>query len=321
MLDSIEQAVMMSISHFLETRHHVEDLELCIVVSESRMRFITSDDPAIHTNRYHIQKLRHDAFGLSSSGAMLFLPLTPALAFLAFDGNVYFAPDRRVNIVTLERDAEVSAINELQILHARQNIYYGDAATGETLVADVRRFVSKRPEVWTELIYFKKTGETNEGEKYERVEALNFDGSGEHVTFVEVSPSPGVVRTGTGAGTVRPDDPILHREGIRPPSFAIDRRSYVTNTRNSSRTTLYPDFGSRIEEIAHRALSPSHDILSHRPTIKPCLWPAHPGARDVRHQHSLCTQARYLPHAQGGDGSHQGWKLDYLSLGRGRNIS
>lgn len=89
------------------------------------------------------------------------------------------------------------------MLHARQYIYYGDAATGETLVADVRRFVSKRPEVWTELIYFKKTGETDEGEKYERVEALNFDGSGErnlrsHGTCaaqpvgwaVQVSPSP-----------------------------------------------------------------------------------------------------------------------------------
>ncbi|RVG83979.1 DUF4238 domain-containing protein [Sinorhizobium meliloti] len=233
--ESIEQVVFMSIRHFLEMREHVQDLEHCLIVNQSRLRFITSDDPAIHTNRYHIQKLRHDSFGFSSAGAMLFLPLTPTLAFLAFDPNVYVIPDRRGAVATVKRDSEVSAINELQILHARQNIYYGDAATGEIVEADFRRLSGGRPTVWTELMYFEKTGETEEGAKYDRVQSMNLDGRGDYMTFVQmahVQPSqwpgliryrlrPRVVHTGTGAGTVRPDHPVLRGVGIPRPSFPL----------------------------------------------------------------------------------------------------
>ncbi|TWA24752.1 uncharacterized protein DUF4238 [Sinorhizobium medicae] len=233
-LASVEEAVIMSIGHFLETRDYIADLELCLIVNESRLSFVTSDDPAILTNRYHIQKLHHDAFGFSSAGAMIFLPLTPTLAFLAFDGNVYVAPERRGNLIIVKHDAEVTAINELQVLHARQNIYYGDAVTGERLVADFRRLAEKRPTIWTELIYFKKVGETKDGERYERVDALNFDNSEQFVSLVQmahVQPSqwgrvlryrlrPRVVDTGTGAGVVRPNHPVLTEE-IRPTRFAL----------------------------------------------------------------------------------------------------
>jgi hypothetical protein len=226
MLAKVDAAVMMAVRHFVDSREHVSDLETCLILNEARRPFITSDDPAIHTNRFHFQQLRKDSFGLGSAGAMFFLPLTPKLAFMAFDGNVYVRATRQGNTIVIRRDDEVSAINELQLLHARQNLYYGDAATGETLVTEFRRHASRRPKVWHEFDYFEKVGESDNGEIYERVEAMTLEAERQFITNmrpVHVQPSrwtgllkyrlqPRFVDTGTGLGCIRPNHPILRRK-------------------------------------------------------------------------------------------------------------
>jgi hypothetical protein len=225
MLPNFDAAVMMAIHHFVKMRKHVSDLETCLILNEARHQFITSDDPAIHINRFHFQKLRKDSFGLGSAGAMLFLPLTPKLAFMAFDGNVYVLPGRHGNTIVIRRDDEVSALNELQLLHARQNLYYRDATTGATLVTEFRRHAARRPKVWHEFIYFEKVGESDEGDVYERAEAMTLEGERQFISNmrpVHVQPSrwtgllkyrlrPRFVDTGTGAGCIRPNHPMLER--------------------------------------------------------------------------------------------------------------
>ncbi|MDW9440998.1 DUF4238 domain-containing protein [Sinorhizobium meliloti] len=234
MLNNVGEAVNMSISHFLKMRKHVADLDVCILLNKSRRRFVTSDDPAIHTNRFHFQRLKSESFGFSSAGAILFLPLTPTLGFMAFDGNVYIAEGRRGNVVTVIRDAEITALNELQMLHARQNIYYGDAATGRVVASEFPQFSRNRPEDWTRLTYFEKVGESERHERYGQVDALTIAPGKEHITalqMVHVRPSrwsdvlkfrlrPRTVDTGSGAGVVRPDHPVLvemaARRAVRP---------------------------------------------------------------------------------------------------------
>jgi hypothetical protein len=224
-LANVDAAVRMAVRIFVDMREHVRDLETCLILNEARRQFITSDDPAIHTNRFHFQQLRTNWFGFGSAGAMFFLPLTPKLAFMAFDNNVYVRPTRQGNTIVTSRDDEVSAINELQLLHARQNLYYGDAATGETLMTEFRRHASRRPEVWHEFTYFEKMGESDKGEEYERVEAMTLEGGRQFISNtrpVHVQPSrwtgllekrlrPRFVDTGTGLGYIRPNHPILRK--------------------------------------------------------------------------------------------------------------
>jgi Protein of unknown function (DUF4238) len=95
MLESREGAIVMAMRHFVKTRKDIADLDTCLIVNKAPRQFITSDDPAIHTNRFHFQRLKSGGFGFASAGAMFFLPLSPRLAFMAFDGNVYIAPDRQ----------------------------------------------------------------------------------------------------------------------------------------------------------------------------------------------------------------------------------
>jgi hypothetical protein len=218
MLKNHQEAIDMAMHHCVKTREDVADLDTCLIVNKTRHEFITSDDPAIQTNRFHFQKLKRSGFGFASAGVMFFLPLSPRLAFIAFDGNVYVAPDRQGNTVTIKRDDEVAAINELQLLHARQNLYYADAATGQLLATEFRRHAASRPKVWHKFTYFQKVGETSKGKSFERVNEIAFGTGREFLTAFQMEhahPSrwtgllkyrlrPRFVDTGTGAGCIRP---------------------------------------------------------------------------------------------------------------------
>jgi Protein of unknown function (DUF4238) len=217
---NVDDAVIMAINHFVKTREYVRGLETCLIINEAHRRFITSDDPAIHTNRFHFQRLRRDSFGLTSAGAMFFFPLTPKLAFMAFDANVYLVPNRQGNAVVIGRDDEIFALNELQLLHARQNLYYADAATGEILVTEFRKHAARRPTVWNKFIYFEGVGELGGVQRFRRVETMTLEHGRHNLTAVQavhVRPSrwtgllkyrlrPRFVNKGTGAGCIRPPD-------------------------------------------------------------------------------------------------------------------
>lgn len=219
MVDDVDQAVLMAVRQFIRSKDHVNDLDACLIANETRQEFITSDDPAIHTNRFHFQRLRKNSFGLGSSGAMLLLPLTPKLEFVAFDGNVYLIPERQDNFVAIRRVEEISAFNELQLLNARENLYYSEQETGAALVAEFKRCEAQRPRVWNAIDYFEKTDDTKHAEHFEKVEAMSLEPGREFlVAFhqIHVRPSrwtgilkprlrPKVVDTGTGGGVIRPD--------------------------------------------------------------------------------------------------------------------
>jgi hypothetical protein len=222
MFSYIGEAVVAAIGHFLKTRHHVNDLETCLIVNKSRKEFVTSDDPVIHTNRFHFQKT-NIPFGLSSSGALFFLPLTPRIIFAMYDSNIYYAPNKNNNIVETNRDDEVSILNELQFLHARQNLYFSDPAIGSELAADYKKYAPSRPAAWNKTSYFEKVSNEGGRERFARADVLAPAPGREFLTVVEqvhVKPSrwtrlfnyrirPQFVDTGTAAGIVRPNHPAL----------------------------------------------------------------------------------------------------------------
>ncbi|MBG0801254.1 DUF4238 domain-containing protein [Methylocystis sp. H4A] len=234
---TLEAAMRMAIAAFPKAAKSVSDLDACIVVNETAHEFITSDDPAIHSNRFHFQRLQRDGFGLGSAGAMLFLPLAPKLYFMAFDKGVYRVPERRGNLVTVRSADEVASFNELQHLHARENLYYSGAATGEGLPAEFKKFAGRRPAEWHVLRYLEKIGESTHGEHFISAESLALEPGREFISMfhqVHVRPNrwpdllkyrlrPKFVETGTGAGCIRPTSPAFPEWKIRQTILARKR--------------------------------------------------------------------------------------------------
>lgn len=73
----IRDAVLMAMQTFAEEMKVIDDLKVCLLKNTTEFPFITSDDPAILTNRWFQSDKRHrgSAFGLGSSGALAILPL------------------------------------------------------------------------------------------------------------------------------------------------------------------------------------------------------------------------------------------------------
>lgn len=123
----LKEAVQQSMRTFFNTKNIVNDLKVCIFRNETNTSFITSDDPAVLTNRWHLldRKAGFQSFGLGSAGNLLVLPLTPKLLMLAYDADVYHVPNIR-QWVQLKNSFDIDSFNYLQILHCRANLYTED---------------------------------------------------------------------------------------------------------------------------------------------------------------------------------------------------
>ncbi len=120
----LKEAVQQSMRTFFNIKNIVDDLKVCIFRNNTKTSFITSDDPAVLTNRWHLldQKAGFQSFGLGSAGSLLVLPLTPKLLMLAYDADVYHVPNIK-QCVRIKNSLDVDAFNYLQILHCRANLY------------------------------------------------------------------------------------------------------------------------------------------------------------------------------------------------------
>ena len=179
------------IGTFANTKGEIEDLEICILLNATTQPLVTSDDPSVLTNRVHLQRLKEDNFGLISSGAMLYLPLTPRFALLCYDGDAYSLPNRKNGVVSFRKEEDAIAVNALQYLNARENIYFSAwASLAEVRSAfkavEPRRLVS-RSRFWIGV----PTGETAGAEFYRRATPEEVESPiPKIVSFSPMFPSP-----------------------------------------------------------------------------------------------------------------------------------
>lgn len=120
----VKEVVHKVIQSILKNRHLIHDLKVCILKNNTKTDFITSDHPAVLTNRWYFlnKKVQFRSFGLQSSGALFILPLTPRIIMLAYDKDVYSIANIK-GWVQLKNRYDIDAFNYLQLLNCRANIY------------------------------------------------------------------------------------------------------------------------------------------------------------------------------------------------------
>jgi len=86
----IREAVQIAMKTFAQSMGVVSDLKGCMVRNCSDTPFVTSDDPAVLTNRWYpcSPKTKGSSFGLQASGDVLLLPLSPTVLFIAYDNGL-----------------------------------------------------------------------------------------------------------------------------------------------------------------------------------------------------------------------------------------
>lgn len=129
----IKEAVMMAVKTFADSMRVIDDLKFCLIKNETKYPFITSDNPAVLTNKWHLEdrRTRVQSFGLQSAGALTMLPLSPKLLLLGYDGNVYSVPHSD-GVVSVKNEQDIMAFNQHQFLNCRVNVFLKDA--GQALI-------------------------------------------------------------------------------------------------------------------------------------------------------------------------------------------
>lgn len=120
----MKEAVQASIRRSSQYIDALSDLKVCLLYNKTALGFITSDDPAVHTNRWYLQDERTKgmSYGLYSAGSLLLLPVTDKILMLGYDGHVYNIPHKH-GWINVTNPADVKAINEHQMLKCRANLF------------------------------------------------------------------------------------------------------------------------------------------------------------------------------------------------------
>lgn len=141
----IRQAVQLAMRTYAESMIAIDDLKVCLIRNRTRVPFVTSDDPAVLTNRWYIEdpRISGRSFGLQASGLLALLPLTPRILCLAYDGDVYSVAHER-GWADVRRDHDVRFLNQHQILNCFANLYLHDLAYADGLEAQVEAAKSRR---------------------------------------------------------------------------------------------------------------------------------------------------------------------------------
>lgn len=151
--DVMREAVQAAMLHYASSMAIVDDLKICLVRNETALPFFTSDNPAVLANRWHQRapRTRGRSFGVATAGAIFFLPLSPKLLCLLYDGDVYTIPKSRGWVIT-RKPADVRLLNEHQILNCLANLYFHDWSDRDAIAAQVASSVPRRPKVTQEVM-------------------------------------------------------------------------------------------------------------------------------------------------------------------------
>lgn len=160
--EAMREAVQVAMMYYASSMSIVDDLKVCLVRNETASPFFTSDNPAVLANRWHQRDARTKgrSFGAGNSGAIFFLPLSPELLCLLYDGDVYSVSNDGGWVIT-RKPTDVRMLNEHQILNCAANLYFRDWATRDVVAAEVARSAPARPKAPLEAIT-AVLGETTE---------------------------------------------------------------------------------------------------------------------------------------------------------------
>lgn len=165
--EMIKSAVQSAMLHYANSMEIVNDLKLCVCRNKTDVPFVTSDNPAILTNRLLLQRPQpmYRGFGAKTAGAVFFLPLTPSLLAILYDGDVYslIHNSRQIEIT---RQADINAINQLQFMSCAANIYFKSWDGHQKTLHDAQAALPLRPET-AHTVHYATLDETNDwGKRY-----------------------------------------------------------------------------------------------------------------------------------------------------------
>lgn len=144
------------------------DLTPVILRNNTGIPIITSDNPSLCMNRLYNQRYKDITSGMIQSGHITLLPVSPRLAILAYDQDVY-QPIGKDSTYVLNNENDVNRLNELQVIRAYNAIYFHNIEYKEYVRNIYYKYKSRRIEDWSIEWVGIRDGETEEFEIFRKL--------------------------------------------------------------------------------------------------------------------------------------------------------
>ena len=138
------------------------DLEQKLLINNTGHAFVTSDNPAALYNMF-FERMGHDELGMGCRGVFVFMPLSPKLAIVLYDGKVYKIGNKRQHYAEITDMRDVEELNKLMAVNAFQTILYNPKVTTVNELSRLANY-HKKYAVENQVVEIKgvnaKTGDT-----------------------------------------------------------------------------------------------------------------------------------------------------------------
>lgn len=134
------------------------DLKTAVVVNETKIEFITTDNPACVFNPAWKILNGVGGYGLGSSGLIIGMPLSPSAYFIAYDSRVYTSPGNN-GVVKTSRIDDVYMLNKISASFALKNLYFRNGQQSELVINYARETADERNAPKSEIAEYFEDGE------------------------------------------------------------------------------------------------------------------------------------------------------------------
>lgn len=107
------------------------DLGCKLLLNKAKMKFITSDNPAVLYNQFlEFKRPFFNNTGFVTKGLEIFLPISSELCLVFYDEDVYKIGDRKAYVIPIDDMNDIESINAIQFVNCNQNLYFDESFDG-----------------------------------------------------------------------------------------------------------------------------------------------------------------------------------------------
>lgn len=119
-----EAAAKLNLDGILEDGFWISDLHLKLACNNTLIPFVIGDNPVVFYNKLFEADNAACHLGYTCNGLVIFVPITPKITLIMYDNTVYKFGKKDETTIIINKQADVEELNKLQILNARENVYY-----------------------------------------------------------------------------------------------------------------------------------------------------------------------------------------------------
>lgn len=120
-----------------------EDLQLKVLVNNTNIDFLLSDNPACCYNQF-FERIKYKGMAsYGSKGLQIFMPITPRLGIFMYDNSTYKVGNRKAFYIDLT-EKDVDNLNRIIIINANETIYFLPKTQNKEKLNEIAKVFSEK---------------------------------------------------------------------------------------------------------------------------------------------------------------------------------